>query len=108
MLTEIIAEAGGLAATAEFRRAVQQWWVDGWDLLLTPTLAAPPLPIGGLYGDQGDGVDPDNPMAPSIRSGRFVAFTPQFNASGQPAISLPLHWNDAGLPIGVPVTATLP
>ena len=89
--------AMSLAAVGQYRRQVQGWWADGWDLLLTPTLAAPPLPIGGLYGEQGDGVDPDNPMAPSIRAGRFVAFTPQFNASGQPAINLPLHWNDDGL-----------
>jgi len=97
--------AMALAAVGQYRRHVQQWWADGWDLLLTPTLAAPPLPIGGLYGDQGDGIDPANPMAPSIRAGRFVAFTPQFNASGQPAISLPLHWNDDGLPIGVQLVA---
>ena len=97
--------AMALAAVGQYRRHVQGWWAEGWDLLLTPTLAAPPLPVGGLYGDQGDGVDPDNPMAPSIRSGRFVAFTPQFNASGQPAISLPLHENDAGLPIGVQLVA---
>lgn len=97
--------ATALAAVGQYRRHVQGWWAEGWDLLLTPTLAAPPLPIGALYGDQGDGVDPDNQMAPSIRSGRFVAFTPQFNASGQPAISLPLHWNDAGLPIGVQLVA---
>ena len=97
--------ATALAAVGQYRRQVQGWWAEGWDLLLTPTLAAPPLPIGGLYGDQGDDVHPDNPMAPSIRAGRFVAFTPQFNASGQPAISLPLHWNDAGLPIGVQLVA---
>ena len=97
--------AMALAAVGQYRRHVQGWWADGWDLLLTPTLAAPPLPIGGLYGDQGDGVDKSNPMAPSIRAGRFVAFTPQFNASGQPAISLPLHWNDDGLPIGVQLVA---
>ena len=97
--------ATALAAVGQYRRHVQGWWAEGWDLLLTPTLAAPPLAIGGLDGDQGDGVDPDNPMAPSIRAGRFVAFTPQFNASGQPAISLPLHWNDAGLPIGVQLVA---
>ena len=97
--------ATSLAAVGQYRRHVQRWWADGWDLLLTPTLSAPPLPIGGLYGDQGDGVDPDNPMAPSIRAGRFVSFTPQFNASGQPAISLPLHWNDDGLPIGVQLVA---
>jgi len=97
--------AMALAAIGQYRRHVQGWWADGWDLLLTPTLAAPPLPIGGLYGDQGDGIDPANPMAPSIRAGRFVAFTPQFNASGQPAISLPLHWNGDGLPIGVQLVA---
>lgn len=97
--------AMSLAAVGQYRRHVQGWWAEGWDLLLTPTLAAPPLPIGGLYGDQDDGVDPANPMAPSIRAGRFVAFTPQFNASGQPAISLPLHWNDDGLPIGVQLVA---
>jgi amidase len=97
--------AMALAAVGQYRRHVQGWWADGWDLLLTPTVAAPPLPIGGLYGDQADGVDPANPMAPSIRAGRFVAFTPQFNSSGQPAISLPLHWNDDGLPIGVQLVA---
>ena len=97
--------ATSLAAVGQYRRHVQGWWADGWDLLLTPTLSAPPLPIGGLYGDQGDDVDPANPMAPSIRAGRFVSFTPQFNASGQPAITLPLHWNDSGLPIGVQLVA---
>ncbi|HUS42892.1 MAG TPA: amidase [Ilumatobacteraceae bacterium] len=97
--------AMALAAVGQYRRHVQGWWAEGWDLLLTPTLATPPLAIGGLYGEQNDGIDPDNPMAPSIRAGRFVAFTPQFNASGQPAISLPLHWNDAGLPIGVQLVA---
>jgi amidase len=97
--------AMALAAVGQYRRHVQQWWADGWDLLLTPTLSAPPLPIGALYGEQGDGVDPANPMAPSIRAGRFVSFTPQFNASGQPSISLPLHWNDDGLPIGVQLVA---
>ena len=97
--------AMSLAAVGQYRRHVQGWWADGWDLLLTPTLAAPPLPVGGLYGDQGDDIDPANPAAPMIRAGRFVAFTPQFNASGQPAISLPLHWNDDGLPIGVQLVA---
>ncbi len=67
-------------------------------------LAAPPLPIGALY-DADDGIAADNPMAPSIRAGQFVAFTPPYNATGQPAISLPLHWNADGLPIGVQLVA---
>ncbi len=96
--------AVALAAVGQYRRHVHQWWADGWDLLLSPTLAAPPLRIGALYSAD-DGISDDDPMAPSTRAGRFVAFTPQFNATGQPAISLPLHWNEAGLPIGVQLVA---
>jgi amidase len=96
--------AMALAAVGQYRRKMHQWWADGWDLLLTPTLAAPPLRIGALY-DADDEIAPDDPMAPSTRAGRFVAFTPPFNATGQPAISLPLHWNGAGLPVGVQLVA---
>jgi len=39
------------------------------------------------------------------RAGQWVVYTPAFNMSGQPAISLPLHWNDAGVPIGVQLVA---
>jgi amidase len=88
-----------LAATVEFRRAVQQWWSDGWDLLLTPTLAEPPAPIGTFANDD------SAPMTPMIRAAAYVPFTPAFNSSGQPAINLPLHWNQAGLPIGVQLVA---
>lgn len=88
-----------LAANVEFRRAVQQWWADGWDLLVTPTLAEPPAPIGTFANDA------SNPMAPMVRAGQYVAFTPAFNASGQPAISLPLHWTPDGLPVGVQLVA---
>jgi amidase len=44
-------------------------------------------------------------MAPIVRSAQFVPFTPAFNASGQPAINLPLFWNTDGLPIGVQLVA---
>ena len=87
------------AAVAEYRRATQQWWADGWDLLLTPTLAEPPVEIGALDAQPGD------PMAGMRRAAEFVPFTPPFNTSGQPAINVPLHWNDGGLPIGVQLVA---
>jgi amidase len=91
--------AMALAANVEFRRAVQQWWADGWDLLVSPTLAEPPTRIGEF-----DDVE-DSPMAPMVRSMSYVAFTPAFNASGQPAISLPLHTTADGLPVGVQLVA---
>ena len=82
-----------------FRRQLQQWWADGWDVLLTPTVAEAPPPLSEFAPD------PDDAIAQSRRAWRFVPFTPPFNMSGQPAISLPLHWNDGGLPIGVQLVA---
>lgn len=91
--------AEALAATAEFRRAVQGWWTDGWDLLLTPTLGEPPVLIGEHDAQPGD------PMSGMRRAARFVPFTPAFNVSGQPAINVPLSRNVDGLPIGVQLVA---
>jgi amidase len=88
-----------LAAAAQYRRAMQSWWHDGWDLLLTPTLAELPLKLGTLAND------PANPLAVMVRAARFVPFTPPFNMSGQPAISLPLEWTSDGLPVGVQLVA---
>ena len=87
--------AQGLAAVAGYRRALHRWWADGWDVLLTPTLAEPPVRIG-----EHEPTD-DDPLAGMRRAARFVGFTPPFNASGQPGISVPLHWNADGLPVGV-------
>ncbi|MGI9028445.1 MAG: amidase [Ilumatobacteraceae bacterium] len=91
--------AAAQAASYAFRRAVQQWWEDGWDVLLTPTLAEPPPPLAEFEND------PNDPSAPMRRAGRFVVYTPPFNMSGQPAMSLPLHRNADGLPIGVQLVA---
>jgi len=91
--------ARGLAAVAEFRRAVHQWWADGFDLLLTPTVAEPPVLIG-----EHDAA-PDDPMRGMRRAAEFVPFTPPFNATGQPAVNVPVHWNDDGLPIGIQLVA---
>lgn len=88
-----------LAAVSQYRRALQAWWHQGWDLLLTPTLAELPLPLGTI------GNDPENPMSAMQRAGEFVPFTPPFNMSGQPAINLPLEWTPDGLPVGVQLVA---
>ena len=49
--------------------------------------------------------NPEHPTAPMRRAGRFAVYTPAFNMSGQPAISLPLHRNTDGLPIGIQLAA---
>jgi amidase len=64
------------------------------DVVLTPTLAQPPAPFGGLRVD-------DDPEAELARLAVFTPFTPIVNASGQPSISLPVHWTADGLPVGV-------
>lgn len=66
-----------------------------YDLWLTPTLAEPPLPLGTFESP------PDNPLYGIIRAAGFVPFTPICNITGQPAMSVPLYWNEDGLPIGV-------
>ncbi|MGA2469510.1 MAG: amidase [Solirubrobacteraceae bacterium] len=70
-------------------------FLSDYDALLTPALAQRPLPLGTL-----DAAAPD-PLGTFARSGQFTPFTPIFNASGQPAISLPLCHGDDGLPLGV-------
>jgi amidase len=87
------------ASSIQFRRAIQSWWTKGWDLLLTPTLSAPPLPVGSMPNN------PERPMTPLMTAGAWVAFTSQFNISGQPAISLPLHRTAEGLPVGMQLAA---
>ena len=74
-------------------RDVARFFVEH-DVWLTPTLAEPPLPLGTL--DAGY----DEPLKGFMRAGEFAPFTPIVNATGQPAMSVPLYWNAHGLPIG--------
>jgi amidase len=66
-----------------------------YDVLLTPALAERPLPLGTLD------TAAEDPMSTFTRSGLFTPFTPVFNASGQPGISVPLFQGEDGLPLGV-------
>jgi amidase len=75
-------------------RGVVAFW-DDFDVVVTPTLAQLPVPIGWTW----EGVDGD-PLAAFARQWLFTPFTAVFNVTGQPAASLPLHWSDDGLPVG--------
>ena len=67
--------------------------LSNYDAVLTPTLALPPVPVG--YFDE---VEPAENFE---RQKRFTPWTALYNVSGQPAVNVPLHWTEAGLPIGV-------
>lgn len=79
-----------------FRRRTASFWSEqGFDLLCTPVLAQPPARIGEL----------SDPVDGEARVLETAQFTAQFNVTGQPAASLPLHWTPDGLPIGVQLVA---
>jgi amidase len=83
-----------LALLQRFSREVARFFLR-YDLLLTPTLSEPPLPLGAFD------TPPDNPLHGLLVAEKFVPFTPICNITGQPAMSVPLYWNAEGLPIGV-------
>jgi amidase len=76
-------------------RRILEFWVDH-DVLITPTLAKPPIEVGSLRPSEGE-----PPIQMLMNSAAWVPFTPVFNVTGQPAISLPLHQSQGGLPVGV-------
>ena len=70
---------------------------DRVDLLVTPTIARVPAPLGELDQNRAG----MTAMEWTRQVFTYVPFTPIFNSTGQPAVSLPLHWSTGGLPVGV-------
>ena len=96
-------------------RGIGQFF-EKYDVLLTPVLNQPPVKIGALKPSASEQTQIKmiartgatwiinamgiiKPIA--AQTFEFVPWTPVFNVTGQPAMSVPLHWNDAGLPIGM-------
>jgi amidase len=115
--------AAELSVTLErLHRATRQiaLFFENHDLLLTPTLAAPPVRHGELHPKGLEaalqalaarlGVGRYLRYGPLLqqaadRAFRFIPFTPIWNITGQPAASLPLHWTPNELPVGVQAVA---
>jgi amidase len=87
-------------AVAEMRRVAAGMLqrLSGYDAVLTPTLAQPPLPVGAIRDDADPARDFENQKA-------FTPFTSAWNVTGMPAASLPLHTTAEGLPVGVMLAA---
>jgi amidase len=106
-LTRWLSERGRAVTGPEFGLAIGQLRryaaaalvaLAPYDLVLTPTVATLPPYVGELRND-------DDPAADFEAQKRFTPWTSAWNVTGMPAISLPLHWTDAGLPVGVMLAA---
>jgi amidase len=126
----VLAKLGEAQAGAEVAAALQamqafsrQWlaWADAFDVLVTPTVGVPPLPIGAyvlpaarraalrvlialpgaaLLSQRAKVLDAFEPVFDA------APFTMVANVTGQASMSLPLHWTDDGLPMGMLFTAS--
>src|SRR6516165_7484871 len=94
--TDAVTYLQSRAWIGSWARRLASWWT-GHDLLLTPTLGAPPPELGWFTAE--------GPLAEGGRVVSFIPYTAQFNMTGQPAVSLPLHWTPDGLPVGIQLVA---
>ena len=87
---------GALEDIQRFARKLAHWYAQGgYDLILSPTICIPPVKLGSFKFDQ------DNPMKWARMANIFGALTYVYNLTGQPAMSIPLYWNQDNVPIGV-------
>jgi amidase len=95
-----------LNAAHAWSRRTEAWWAptdeggEGFDLLLTPTMAEPPPVLGDVVGTR------DDPWHGMARAAAFAGYTAPFNVTGQPAVSIPIRWEASrNLPIGAQLVA---
>jgi amidase len=87
---------GRVEKIQRFSRKIARWYYHGgYDMLLSPTLSIPPVKLGSFDPT------PEDPMSGFKTTSAFVAFTSIQNITGQPAMSVPLYWNEDNIPIGV-------
>jgi len=107
-LTRGLWEVGKTVSAAQYLMLVKEAqaltrriasFMQTYDVWLTPTLAAPPIPLGLINVNE---PDPIIAFAPTVD---YVPFTPIQNITGQPALSLPLCMSESGLPVGMMFSA---
>jgi amidase len=86
------------SAVQKFGRRVAAFCA-GYDFVLTPTLAMPPVTVGWVR-------EPDDPWEQYERAIEFTPFTAPANVAGLPAVSVPFTWTKDGLPVGVQLVAS--
>jgi amidase len=97
---DCIRYAKSVIALQAWTRRVNAQWGDAFDVLLTPTMAIEPAPAGQILAEMQ--ADPGG-ISPTVL--HSVLFTAIFNMNGLPAVSLPVHQSESGLPIGVQLVA---
>jgi amidase len=109
-LTWALYQSGRQVSGAQYLLSIAMLQIQGrqighfhetYDCWLTTTLGAPPIRLGTVDIQQRDVAQAFAPILD------YVPFTPMQNATGQPAISLPLHWTADGLPVGLMFTGRL-
>jgi Asp-tRNA(Asn)/Glu-tRNA(Gln) amidotransferase A subunit family amidase len=95
---DVVAYSRAIATAHQVGLEMARFQQD-YDCILSPTLAKPPVPLGVLS------LSPDDMRAFTKEITEFGPYTALYNMTGQPSMSVPLHWTPDGLPVGVMFSA---
>jgi amidase len=96
--TSSVAYVQAFKRLQEYGRAVAAF-CTGYDVVLTPTLALPPVPVGWVR-------EPEDPWEQHVRAMEFAPYTAPANVAGLPAVSVPFGRTEDGLPVGIQLVAS--